>query len=123
MGTAIILEDDALSAMALSLLLEDRGFSAHSALNATSAFELLEQVKPDLLIADWSLGGQGVSLDVARYVRSKNPRAQIIFVSGHPAEVVREATASLAPCRVFQKPLNYDAFFAEVGDAQQAAER
>jgi DNA-binding response OmpR family regulator len=123
MGTAVILEDDALSAMALSALLEEHGFRVYSAQNATSALEVLEHVVPDLLVADWNLNGHGASLDVARSVRVKNPRAQIVFVSGYPEDAIRHETSSLGPCDVFQKPLNYDSFFAQVLGSQQAADR
>ena len=123
MGTAVILEDDALSAMALGVLLEERGFKVYSAENAASALEVLEHIVPDLLVADWNLNGHGISLDIARSVRAKNPRAQIVFVSGDSADAIRHETSSLGPCDVFQKPLNYDSFFAQVLGSQPSVDR
>lgn len=114
MATALILEDDVLLAMAMSVLLQDGGYLTHIAHNIESALELAHRELPDLLIADWNVNGEGSSLYVAEVVRRNNGHARIIFVSGYPAEEIRKATAPAEPCAVYQKPLNFDSFCVEV---------
>ena len=114
MTTALILEDDALLAMAMSVLLEDRGYTTYVALNVESGLELAHRVAPDLLISDWNVNGEGSSLYVAEVVRRKDAHAKVVFVSGYPEEDVRRSTGSVEPCAVYQKPLNFDSFCVEV---------
>lgn len=120
MATALILEDDALLAMAMSVLLEDKGYSTHVAHNVESGLELAHRVSPDLLIADWNVNGEGSSLYVAEAVRRRGKGAQVVFVSGYPEDEVRRAAAQVGPCLVYQKPLNFESFFAEVLEVQES---
>lgn len=114
MATALIVEDDALLAMAMSVLLEHGGYTTHVAHNVESALELAHRLSPSLLIADWNVNGEGSSLYVAELIRRRDKAAKIVFVSGYPEEDIRKATDPVEPCLVYQKPLNFASFCVDV---------
>ncbi len=122
MATALILEDDVLLAMAMSLLLQDGGYTPYVAHNVEAALDITHRTTPELLIADWSVNGQGSSLYVAEAVRAKNARARVVFVSGYPEDEIRSLAAAAAPYAVYQKPLNFDLFCSEVLTEGSSAE-
>jgi DNA-binding NtrC family response regulator len=124
MVRALILEDDACSALALTTLLEEMGLHVSSVDNSREAIEKVHDAVPDLPIADWHVFGDMPSLEIARQVRTKNPDAQVIFISGCPREDVAELTQSLGPCSIYEKPLSFEALANDiVGHAEQYGPR
>ena len=114
MPYALILEDDACSALALSVLLEQVGIQSTAVADTNSAIRSVAEHAPDILIADWNVLGDVSSIEVARQVRKRRPDARIMFVSGFSREEIEDAASSVAPCSIHVKPLNFDAFLAEI---------
>lgn len=111
---ALILEDDACSALALCSLLEQAGVQSFSVADTGAAMEEVRRAAPDLLFADINVLGAGSSLDVARELRSIRPDAKLFFVSGYPKEEVEEQVATLQPCFVHSKPVNFETLLEEI---------
>jgi len=100
----LVVEDEPILRMAASDMVEDAGFVAIQAANATEAVRILES-RPDIRIVfsdiDMPLGMDGVRL--AALIRRRWPPIEIILVSGH----VNPSSADL-PARTlfFPKPYN-----------------
>lgn len=114
MPYALILEDDACSALALSALLDQAGIQSATVADTNEAILALEERAPDLLIADWNVLGDVSSVEIARRVRVRRPDARIVFISGFSRDDIEEAASSVAPCSIYVKPLNFDAFFGDI---------
>jgi CheY-like chemotaxis protein len=98
----LVVEDEPLLRMAATDMVEDAGFVAVEAANATEAIRILE-ARPDIRIVfsdiDMPLGMDGMKL--AALVRDRWPPIEIILVSGH----VNPPEADLpARCVFFSKP-------------------
>lgn len=113
MPTVLLVEDDAFSAFALRSLLEGEGAEVVSCLDTDAASEALDQQTPDLLIADWCVGGAASTPEIARRVRERNPEAALIFVTGYPDEEVRKELRDLEPFRIIAKPVDFDEFLRQ----------
>lgn len=82
--------------------IEDRGHRCHIAYDLDSAFDLLNEVKPDCALLDYDLGDH-TSLPIA--VRLHGQGLPFAFVTGREVgELSRQLGATP---RVFTKPVNY----------------
>jgi CheY-like chemotaxis protein len=108
MKTALLIEDDAFSAFALRSLLEGEGIEVVTCLDTDAAREAVERRAPDLLVADWCVGGGATTPDIARLVRARNPQAKLIFVTGYPQEELQGEIRDLEPFRILSKPVDFD---------------
>ena len=77
----LVVDDEPLIAETLTLILRDAGFHPHVAHNATSALELIQQVRPDLMLTDVILPGMN-GLELAVRVRQLLPHCRILLFSG-----------------------------------------
>lgn len=114
MSHIVLLEDDAFSALALSVLLEGEGFAVRCFSSSDMALENAPREVPDILIADWSIEGSVTSADVARRLRALNPNLHIFFVTGYESEEIKIQVEDLEPCTVFAKPLDFDRFIVQI---------
>lgn len=110
----LILEDDSCSALALAVLLEELGCVVHICANGELARTFIPLQIPDLLIADWSVEGALSSVELARQMRRVDPSLPVFFVSGHHSADIQECLSDLGECTIFEKPLNYEEFLAQV---------
>jgi DNA-binding response OmpR family regulator len=77
----LVVDDEPLIAETLTLILRDAGFDPYVAHNATSALELIPQVRPDLMLTDVILPGMN-GLELAVRVRELLPDCRILLFSG-----------------------------------------
>ncbi len=82
MVDVLVVEDEDVLARSVVSFLERRGFSAGFAVDAQSALTLFRREAPRLVILDVRLG-QDCGLDLLSTLRSANPEAQIVVMTGH----------------------------------------
>ena len=108
MPRVLFLEDEGVSVMLATALLEEAGFEVLHVTTTDEASEVLTALAPDILLSDWSVAGSINAAELARQVRAKNSSAKIIFVTGHAEEDLRPYLADLAPYQMFHKPVEYE---------------
>jgi len=120
---ALILEDDACSALAMSSLLEQQGVSATMVADTADAVEVVRKSKPDVLLADWNALGERSSLDLARELRRVRPDSKVLFISGFSRDYIEKQIGDFAPCTVFTKPINFEELVDEISSFHPAADQ
>ncbi len=77
----LVLEDDPALRFALSEVLEECGHLAYAAGDIPAAYEILNQVTPDLLLLDLMIGSVD-SIQVADLAGYRIPDAEVIYLTG-----------------------------------------
>ena len=114
MGQILIVEDDRSFAEALAYTLGAEGHEVLVAAGANEAVALAAACRPDVIVADWSLGAGAHGGEVCRQVRFLCPNAKAIIITGHQ-DVARQA---FRYCRcieaVLAKPFHMEQIIAAV---------
>jgi DNA-binding response OmpR family regulator len=90
----MIVEDEFLIRLTLAEALSDEGFEVIQAATADEALAALRD-NPDiaLLLTDIQLPGRLNGVELVRTVRQQVPRLPVIFMTGRPDSLTRNATA------------------------------
>jgi two-component system, cell cycle sensor histidine kinase and response regulator CckA len=115
--TILVVDDERMSRRLASRLLSEEGYRMLEADGAPEALEVLHQVggRVDLLVLDVVMPGcDGVEL--GRRILELWPDQRILYMSAHPAEVVRHGLDQL-DVPFLPKPYTRDEALAKVRDA------
>lgn len=104
----LIVEDEALVAMALQRELGVRGFACIVAATAESAVALAIAELPDIVLMDIRLTGERDGIGAAREIR-RSTTIPICFVSGYYKDDVSLSDLGFEPTAFLQKPVSADA--------------
>ncbi len=63
--------------------LEEEGYEVHSAMDGPAALELVEEVKPDVVVLDINMPGMD-GIEVLRQIKEKHPQMPVILCSAYP---------------------------------------
>ncbi len=97
----LIIEDDAILAMSLQMLVEDLGASSSQiAKSEKAAIDQARSFAPDLIIADLHLE-EGLGFDAVRTIRSMIGNRPAVYVTANPQEALRLDPTAI----VLSKPL------------------
>jgi DNA-binding response OmpR family regulator len=91
------------------------------AADCEGAFELAEQTPPDLAITDFRLASAIDGVTTAQEL-SRRYGTRVVFVTGHPEQVLRDAGIPDAACGVVQKPFSRDELLVAVRRSLAAAD-
>lgn len=80
----LVVDDEAVIADTLTMILNMNGASAHAAYSGEKALEAAQQFKPDILISD-ILMGQMSGVDLAVRLSTELPSCRLILISGQSA--------------------------------------
>jgi two-component system, chemotaxis family, CheB/CheR fusion protein len=116
MARILIVEDDRPFADALTLALRPEGHEIAVALTAEQGIKLGLSRPPDVVIADWKLGGELHGGEVCRRLRAACPRLRAIVVTGYPDTVSEEVETLLL------KPFHKEAILEAVARELSARE-
>ena len=107
MMRVLILEDEPLISMAMTMILEEAGHRVTTAETAEGA-EAINRVDPhDLAICDYNLGkGRRDGVDAALALTRDNPMTRIIFQSAYRDQVSLGRMVSAMPEAILSKPLD-----------------
>ena len=86
--TFFIVEDEALLALDLEMIIEDSGHKVVG--QAASLFDVEEEqdtLAPDIAFIDIQLAMKTSGIDVARLLRKKWPKTLIFFITANPAKI------------------------------------
>ncbi|OOY20847.1 hypothetical protein BMI86_10090 [Thioclava sp. DLFJ5-1] len=99
----LVVEDEVIIRMDLTLGLEDMGFEVAEADSASSALELLDSgLEIDILVTDIDMPGRMNGVALAAEVHSRAPSCRIIVISGGSTPKINELPEC---CVFFSKPL------------------
>jgi CheY-like chemotaxis protein len=79
--TILIVEDDEILRQSISTLLESEGYEVFSAAGGVEALEILEKLKPALIITDIIMEGTD-GFDIILHTKKQIPETKIIAISG-----------------------------------------
>jgi DNA-binding response OmpR family regulator len=99
--TILVVDDDADVRGLVGDFLTEIGYRTYVADGGEAALRIIEQVKPDLLLADFAMPGAN-GAEVARAIRQRLPHVPILFFSGYADTTALEAAVGKAP--LLRKP-------------------
>jgi CheY-like chemotaxis protein len=97
----LIVDDDADVRTLVGEYLSEIGYHVYLADSGDAAMKILDDVTPDLLLADFAMPGRN-GAEVARAIRQQLPSLPILFFSGYADTSALEAAVGKAP--LLRKP-------------------
>lgn len=104
----LILDDDPIARDIFGRVLRAEGYDVHIAGTAQEAMKAGDDFHPQALVSDWMLKEELDGLDVARVLREKLPELRIFFITGLPADHLRNQLNGLTICKIYEKPAQFD---------------
>src|ERR1700691_4193740 len=80
----LLVDDDEVVRMSLSLVLEQSGFTVTSAASVPEALKYISSENYEVLLSDLHMPGAGDGLTVVSAMRHKNPKAVTLLLSAFP---------------------------------------
>ncbi len=103
----LLVEDETLIAIGLSLQLETAGYSICDQIaTGEKAVQAAEEVNPDLIIMDINLAGKLDGLEAARIIQSSRA-VPIIFITGYMDKELDRRALEINPLALLRKPLHF----------------
>lgn len=121
MVKAVIVEDDVLTRVTLSELLESEGFGVRAFGSTDEALLSCLTDPPQILISDLCVPGSLGTRDLARCVRKASSGIKIVFITGYDSEDVVNGSPDLVDVERYSKPLDFDALIASLRGAEAPA--
>ncbi|HLJ76853.1 MAG TPA: response regulator [Acidobacteriaceae bacterium] len=108
----LVVDDEAIIADTLALILNQSGFEAMAAYRGHQAVDLASQSPPDVLLIDIVMEDM-TGIDAALAIGKEHPDCSIIFISGHgDAPTMMDRYARGLRCRLLPKPLHPEELLA-----------
>ncbi|MEP6643292.1 MAG: response regulator [Acidobacteriaceae bacterium] len=108
MANILLAEDEPGILYTFKTILEEAGFTVQSAANLQTAQKSIEQNNYDAIITEFSLGREGLGLELVRQAKKLSRAPAVVMYSGHPTvERLREALALGVDYFAF-KPVDLD---------------
>jgi DNA-binding response OmpR family regulator len=105
MAKILLIDDDEMTLIFMRKMLEDSGFPVVATADGPHGIELFKEHHPQLVLLDIGLPGMS-GLQVLRELRSLDPEAQVVIISGYKSDVtVRQALDSGAQ-EFIEKPVD-----------------
>jgi DNA-binding NtrC family response regulator len=104
----LVVDDDPSSVVALRMLLELDGFDVTAVDSSRLALDLIDTQPFHAVVTDLEMPGVS-GLEVIRHARAAHPETSVFVVTGCAEASATFAALALGACRVFDKPLDYEA--------------
>ena len=116
MARILLVDDEIVCTTWLAAALGDDGHEVRCAASAQEAEVIAHELRPEILITDWSLRGPISGSELARRVRVMCPNLAVIVVTGFTAEEITDGEGP-GPLRILEKPIELTELRAAVADA------
>ncbi|HNQ21517.1 MAG TPA: sigma-54 dependent transcriptional regulator [Phycisphaerae bacterium] len=121
----LIVEDEQAHGQAIAEALQRAHCACNVVTSGQAALESLRQRPPDVVIADYKLGGEVNGLDVLREAKRLRPETEVILITAYGSEALaRDALSPHGECRAFDyliKPIDIDVLRDRVQRAARQA--
>jgi len=114
MARILIIENEELLAQTLARMLELGGHEVLVATNAANGVAQGVAVRPDLIIADWMLGGRLHGGEVAALIADACPRVKTIIITGYIGIASQVRGSDNRIDEVIEKPFHTEQMLAAV---------
>ena len=121
MARILIVEDDRPFADALAFALRPAGHDVLVAASAEEGIEIGLTGRPDVVIADWMLGGNLHGGEVCRRIRAACPSAKVIIMTGYLDGVSEVERWSEYGEMLLEKPFHQEAMLKAVNRVLSSA--
>jgi two-component system, response regulator PdtaR len=101
----LIVEDEVITAMSLSLELEELGYTiVGTVTTGEEAIAAMEAASPEIVIMDISLKGRIDGIDAAKIILERW-ETKIIFITGFQIETLQARLTPFRPLAILRKPV------------------
>ena len=114
--TILVVDDEADLAASCERVLQREGHQCFKAHTGPDAIQLIDRVRPDLVVTDLRLPGAG-GLTVARHARSRVPPIPVILITAYDSPQARLAAKESGVSSYLAKPFSNAAFLQSVEHA------
>jgi DNA-binding response OmpR family regulator len=123
-AVVLVVDDEAVIADTLAMILEQSGLRALVAYDGKSALEIANTVPPDLLLTDVAMPGMN-GIDLAVAIRHTLPKCKILLFSGQAStmDLLRTAGDAGRDFTILAKPLHPTELLARVSDSLSTRSR
>ncbi|MGN6516557.1 MAG: PAS domain S-box protein [Rhizomicrobium sp.] len=111
-ATILVVDDDPGVRQFLSESLDTFGYAVLAAEDGAAGLDMLERMRPDLVIVDYAMPGM-TGAQLAAHARAKHPDLPIIFASGY-AETSALESALDANAQILRKPFRLEDLHAAI---------
>ena len=104
----LVVEDEAIAGMAISLMLENSGFGVLGVIaSGEEAVRLSDELSPDVVLMDVRLRGKMSGTEAARIIQSHR-NIPVIFTTAYSIDEICEHHAATGSILVLTKPITED---------------
>ncbi|MEK9136548.1 MAG: response regulator [Bacteroidota bacterium] len=119
MQKVLLIDDDEMVLMMMTNALEDEGYQVLSTADGPQGIRIYKERSPDLVLLD--VGLPSVSgLDVLREIRSFDPKARVIVVSGYGASESIASAIRYGAWDFVEKSIELDELMKRIRAAMQS---
>ena len=94
MPIVLCVDDNKIGLASRKLLLESQGYSVVTAADGLTALSMLRESKVDAVVLDYRMPGMDGET-VGKLIREQNPAMPIILLTGFPADLPKDLTATV----------------------------
>ncbi|MBF0486780.1 MAG: response regulator [Nitrospirae bacterium] len=118
----LVVDDEKDFALTLSNRLQLRDIGTAAVFSGEDALSFIDEEMPEVLVLDLKMDGIS-GLDVLRVIKQKNPRVEVIILTGHGTDEDREMAAELGAFAYFEKPVDINKLLSTIKEAHKKARR
>lgn len=120
-GRILIIDDEDIILISLKELFEDEGYGAWTASSGKKAFEIAENIRPDVVLVDLIMSEMN-GVEVCKEMKKVYPKIEIFLMSGNTIELEKNQSAFIAAGgrgEVFKKPFDIERLLMAIEEILQ----
>jgi DNA-binding NtrC family response regulator len=121
-GTVLVVDDERTLARSIKAYLIESGYEAEVAEDTDAALDMLERLRPDVVVADVRLpGASGSGMEMLRRIREFDPATQVIMMTAYGTIEGAVEAVKLGAFDYLTKPVDLEALRMLVDRARESA--
>ncbi|MHC1725626.1 MAG: response regulator [Syntrophobacteraceae bacterium] len=103
----LLVDDEREFVQTLSERLQMRDVGSAVVYGGREALEVVQEEEPEVMVLDLKMPGID-GIEVLRRVRSEHPNVEVIVLTGHGSEEIRDLCMEIGACAYLEKPVDID---------------
>lgn len=113
----LVVDDERNVRSSLKGVLEDEGFTVHTASSGEEALEIIRKDKPDIVLLDVLMPSGIDGIETLRRIKSYDPSIMVLMISGHGTIEMAVKAMELGATDFIQKPLSAETIIVRINQA------